>query len=1024
MRLFEQKLEIPMIALQALPRPAVLETITTALTSGHSILFVAPAGWGKTTALALWARSQPADATPCWYTLDSGDDDPLVFLHYLLAALTEVCPALQAVLTSLRSTPEQWSLQSLIERTISTLCAHERPIYLIMDGVDVAISGDPVRSQPIFDLISLLIRYSPLQLMLASRTAIPGVAHLRAQGRLQILECSTLAFLADDIAELARIRYQTSCSAEQVIQLRDHVAGWPALVTLALDDWYQRRRTTEQAAEILPLSSSSLSIFLAEQIFAPLPPHLQTFLLEMAVLDELTAERCSLLCDAGPAAPLLNELYSRRLLVALRPGWFNYLAPLHSFARAKLWEDPMRARELLRRAATLYQAGREPNAAMERWLQLGDVAAATALILSIGPTFRSQGQREQLRSWIEELQSRAPLSPQLLLVLIQLAMDTADWPTALAALQQVLVSSDPVIVTQAQLLEVRIACLRREVRHASELLEHIQPEALSDGLRADYYEMAGRVAMCCGQFDKATALLKQALACYSPNTCISQETNKLPYLYDLLGWVMTDAGDRSGARSYLGRAEAAWQASGNQPARVSTLNNLAVLALEDGWLDEARTHLDEGMRIATTHHCRREHVVLMCGQADLALLEVRLELAIERYTQAYHQAKQMQMLAEAAYAAAGALRAAALAGADALVSEWQRVLDSLSSVDTEAYQGQIALARGLAATTNTEAAFYLEQTKDSQLTSYDQAQLLMLQAQLAFRQSGWGGAAVYWHALDQQATNPSIDNLLHCQIRTTAGLLVAAGDSPFARRLRTSGGTRIPCWEFYALGGFAVVCNGLPSMTVVRPIDQLVLIRLLESGSSGLSALMLWDDVWGDQPFSSDALRQSLSRLRRSTNLPILLHQGHCQIQIAWSTLFYDALMVESELPRDETLQASVCERMLELYRGPFLGHLQHESRWLAVRRTALRRRALYIRERLAQAIEQTQPQRALQLYSSVLDEDGCREQAAVGAMRCAMQVGDRVLAISIYQQVCTHLVSVIGADPSPLLLQLYQQIA
>jgi len=51
---------------------------------------VAPAGYGKTTLLAKWAEEDPRSFA--WVALDGGDDDALVFLRYIAAAIHHVEP--------------------------------------------------------------------------------------------------------------------------------------------------------------------------------------------------------------------------------------------------------------------------------------------------------------------------------------------------------------------------------------------------------------------------------------------------------------------------------------------------------------------------------------------------------------------------------------------------------------------------------------------------------------------------------------------------------------------------------------------------------------------------------------------------------------------------------------------------------------------------------------------------------------------------------------------------------------------
>ena len=51
---------------------------------------VAPAGYGKTTLLAKWAEADPRPFA--WVALDGRDDDAVVFLRYIAAAIHRVEP--------------------------------------------------------------------------------------------------------------------------------------------------------------------------------------------------------------------------------------------------------------------------------------------------------------------------------------------------------------------------------------------------------------------------------------------------------------------------------------------------------------------------------------------------------------------------------------------------------------------------------------------------------------------------------------------------------------------------------------------------------------------------------------------------------------------------------------------------------------------------------------------------------------------------------------------------------------------
>src|ERR671939_1934454 len=55
---------------------------------------VAPAGWGKTTLLAAWARDPDERRPVAWLSLDEADDEPVRFWTYALSALGTVAPHL------------------------------------------------------------------------------------------------------------------------------------------------------------------------------------------------------------------------------------------------------------------------------------------------------------------------------------------------------------------------------------------------------------------------------------------------------------------------------------------------------------------------------------------------------------------------------------------------------------------------------------------------------------------------------------------------------------------------------------------------------------------------------------------------------------------------------------------------------------------------------------------------------------------------------------------------------------------
>lgn len=57
------------------------------------VLVSAPAGFGKTTLLSEWARQSYPQMLTAWVSLDEGDNDPVRFWDYFIAALKALQPA-------------------------------------------------------------------------------------------------------------------------------------------------------------------------------------------------------------------------------------------------------------------------------------------------------------------------------------------------------------------------------------------------------------------------------------------------------------------------------------------------------------------------------------------------------------------------------------------------------------------------------------------------------------------------------------------------------------------------------------------------------------------------------------------------------------------------------------------------------------------------------------------------------------------------------------------------------------------
>src|SRR3954452_11685719 len=98
--ILESKLYRPVVRPGVVPRPELLHRLRAARELA-TVAVIAPAGYGKTTLLALWAA---ADDRPfAWLSLDPHDNDPIVLLSHLAVALDRLSPLPAETFDALRS---------------------------------------------------------------------------------------------------------------------------------------------------------------------------------------------------------------------------------------------------------------------------------------------------------------------------------------------------------------------------------------------------------------------------------------------------------------------------------------------------------------------------------------------------------------------------------------------------------------------------------------------------------------------------------------------------------------------------------------------------------------------------------------------------------------------------------------------------------------------------------------------------------------------------------------------------------
>jgi LuxR family maltose regulon positive regulatory protein len=337
------------------PHPATVarDRLTAALDRSFArsrvVAVVAPAGSGKTTACAEWARLQPAPVL--WVSISRLDTGAADFVRSIASAARSLDPALQLDLSSIG-----WSLRSIAE----VLRRQSGPVAIVVDDLHRGAEGDVLAA--LADVIALAPR---TRFLLISRMPVD----LDSQVEVATLGRADLDFTEEEIAVAARAA-GSDAEARLVLSRTD---GWAAGVCALL------ARPSADASR----GDGALGQLVA-RILATLRPPLAEFAEETSILHEFDAELARAVTGQEDAGRLLEECAQRGLLIdsyvdgeRLVYRWHELFTEecVRRLARTR----PDRLRALHVRAAEQLAAVR-PAAAVEHALAAGDPQQALRIL--------------------------------------------------------------------------------------------------------------------------------------------------------------------------------------------------------------------------------------------------------------------------------------------------------------------------------------------------------------------------------------------------------------------------------------------------------------------------------------------------------------------------------------------------------------------------------------------------------------------------------------------------------------------
>ena len=286
---------------------------------GRFVTVVAPAGYGKTTLLASWADEDPRPFA--WVALDGQDDDAVVFLRYIAAAIHRVESISPEVFDAL-SGPGGSAWSKRVPPLGGALRALQDPLVVVLDDLHA------VANPSCLDVLAALFEYVPdgSQIVIASREEPPlPLARWRAHGLLQEIGVSDLR-LDEQQAELLLEAAGVELDAGELTELTERTEGWPAGLYLAA---LSMQAGAESAAGAARFDGDDrfVSEYFRLELLSRLPTAEAQFLKHTSVLERMCGGLCdSVLPTIGSGRTLEQLERTNGFVVPLdrRGEWYRY----------------------------------------------------------------------------------------------------------------------------------------------------------------------------------------------------------------------------------------------------------------------------------------------------------------------------------------------------------------------------------------------------------------------------------------------------------------------------------------------------------------------------------------------------------------------------------------------------------------------------------------------------------------------------------------------------------------------------
>lgn len=418
--LLSTKFHVPSIRPEHVPRVRLTEQFSM-IPHRKLTLISAPAGFGKTSLVSEWItflrqnRHQVDSKTiydVVWLSLDESDNDLSRFLTYLIVALRQADKKYKDVGSSaldMLQIPQPTPVEDILIILINEIASLPGRIILVLDDYHA------IQTTAIDKALTYLIEHLPAQMHIIIVTRddpqLP-LARLRAGGQLNELRAADLRFTSSETAEFLNQAMKLDLSGDDILTLEARTEGWIVglqLAALALQSTLALQGREDVSNLIRSFSGSHRFVldYLIEEVLEHQQENVQTFMLQTAILNQLSSSLCDTVTAQQNSKTMLETLEKANLfIIALDHDreWYRYH---HLFADLLLQRlKQTRSAEiptLHRRASEWYERHDWIEKAIAHAMQAQDFKRAVDLIERCADEVWGRDEHAQLRRWLDRI---------------------------------------------------------------------------------------------------------------------------------------------------------------------------------------------------------------------------------------------------------------------------------------------------------------------------------------------------------------------------------------------------------------------------------------------------------------------------------------------------------------------------------------------------------------------------------------------------------------------------------------------